>query len=237
MTERGPPSELTDWLINSMAPTEVPGRAGRRPGKAGSREAILAAAAQVFAESGLAGARTGAIAAAARVNKALLYYYFRSKEELYEAVLDRHVGEFNRRAVAVLTAPGPARAILLRYAELHFDFLSRRHRWAPLFNQLRTGGGKPMERLARKYGEARVGALKSLLARGMRDGEFREADRLHTAISIASMIAGYFVAAPMLRLAGRKGNPYSAANLRSRKREVLAFIRHGLFRNPDSPIP
>ena len=49
---------------------------------------IVAAAEQIFAERGLAGARTGAIARAAHVNNALLYYYFRSKEELHRFVLE-----------------------------------------------------------------------------------------------------------------------------------------------------
>ena len=53
-----------------------------------SRAAILQAAAQEFAEHGIAGARTDAIAREARVNKALLYYYFKDKETLYGAVLD-----------------------------------------------------------------------------------------------------------------------------------------------------
>ena len=53
-----------------------------------SRAAILQAAAKEFAEHGIAGARTDAIAREARVNKALLYYYFKDKETLYGAVLD-----------------------------------------------------------------------------------------------------------------------------------------------------
>ena len=53
-----------------------------------SRAAILAAAACEFAEHGIAGARTDAIAREARVNKALLYYYFKDKQTLYSAVLD-----------------------------------------------------------------------------------------------------------------------------------------------------
>ena len=50
---------------------------------------------------GLAGARAEAIAAAAGVNKALLYYYFKSKESLYEAVVEDHFAEFNRQALLV----------------------------------------------------------------------------------------------------------------------------------------
>src|SRR5580698_10625831 len=83
-----------------------------------TRAAILAAAGRIFAGSGIAGARTDAIAAAAGVNKALLYYYFKNKESLYEAVVGDHFDEFNRQALAVLTAPGASRAVLLRYVSL-----------------------------------------------------------------------------------------------------------------------
>src|SRR3954469_15269178 len=53
-----------------------------------SRAAILKAAVREFAREGVAGARTDAIARSAGVNKALLYYYFKDKEALYQAVLD-----------------------------------------------------------------------------------------------------------------------------------------------------
>jgi len=48
-----------------------------------TRAAILAAAESVFAAAGLAGARIDAIAAAAGVNKALLYYYSRARNGLH----------------------------------------------------------------------------------------------------------------------------------------------------------
>ena len=53
-----------------------------------TRGRILDAALSEFAANGLAGARTEQIAAAAGVNKALLYYYFESKEKLYSAALE-----------------------------------------------------------------------------------------------------------------------------------------------------
>ncbi|MBN1334569.1 MAG: TetR/AcrR family transcriptional regulator [Deltaproteobacteria bacterium] len=53
------------------------------------RERILDAAERAFAGQGLAGARVAAIAADAGVNKAMLYYYFGSKERLFDAVLGR----------------------------------------------------------------------------------------------------------------------------------------------------
>ncbi len=196
-----------------------------------TRAAILTAAGSIFARSGLAGARTDAIAAAAGVNKALLYYYFKSKESLYEAVVEDHFREFNRRALEVLTAPGSARVVLLRYVSLHLDFISARHQSAPLFQQVMTTGGTFLERLIRKYFAPRGEALGKLIERGIRDGEFRRADPFHTAISIVSLIVFYFSAARVLQLLGRS-DAYSAVNLKRRKREVLDFIRHGLFTDP-----
>lgn len=52
----------------------------------GSEEKILAAAREVFRERGLAGTRMAEIAERAGVNKALLHYYFRSKEKLFQRV-------------------------------------------------------------------------------------------------------------------------------------------------------
>ena len=52
-----------------------------------SPDRILAAAAVEFAERGFAGARVDRIARRARVNKAMLYYHFKSKQGLYRTLL------------------------------------------------------------------------------------------------------------------------------------------------------
>ena len=215
-----------------MNRSAIHGASGRQMRSAETRAAILAAAGRIFAKSGLAGARTDAIAAAAGVNKALLYYYFQSKERLYEAVVEDHFREFNRRALEVLTAPGPVRAVLLQYVSLHFDFISARHQFAPLFQQVTMTGGKFLERLIRKYFAPRSQALGKLIERGMRNGEFRRADGFHTALSIVSLIVFFFSAARVLQLLGHP-DAYSRVNLKRRKREVLDFIRHGVFADPN----
>jgi TetR/AcrR family transcriptional regulator len=217
-------------------PLPIRGRAGRRLRSEETRRAILAAAGRVFATCGLAGARTDAIAGAAGVNKALLYYYFKSKESLYQAVLEDHFQEFNRQALAVLAAPGPPGPGLLRYVSLHFDFISARHQSAPLFQQLVMNGGKFLDRLVRQYVAPRSAALGRLIERGMRTGEFRPVDPFHAATSIVSLIVFYFSAAPVLQMLGRP-DAYSAANLKRRKQEVLDFIRHALFTDPHTPLP
>src|SRR5271163_3172713 len=89
---------------------------GTRNQPEASRDAILKAAASEFANEGLSGARMDAIARSARVNKALLYYYFRDKDALYGAVLDQVFGglvETIKNALAQDLPPGKK---LLAYA-------------------------------------------------------------------------------------------------------------------------
>src|SRR5471032_860970 len=73
---------------STVAPSKVSSSTVARVRNAGaSRSAILEQAIAEFATLGVAGARTAAIAEAAGVNKALLYYYFKDKESLYSAAL------------------------------------------------------------------------------------------------------------------------------------------------------
>jgi AcrR family transcriptional regulator len=77
-------------------------RIGRRPGRSGTREAILAAARSRFAELGYEGATIRAIAADAGVDPALVHHYFGTKEQLFAA------------AVRLPFAPGEVLAEALR---------------------------------------------------------------------------------------------------------------------------
>ncbi|MFE9689990.1 TetR family transcriptional regulator [Micromonospora sp. NPDC005806] len=62
-------------------------RTGRRPGNPDTREAILAAARETFAERGFDAASIRAIATAAGVDPALVHHYFGTKEELFRATV------------------------------------------------------------------------------------------------------------------------------------------------------
>jgi AcrR family transcriptional regulator len=66
---------------------------------------ILAAALREFAQKGIAGARVDAIAARARVNKRMLYYYFDSKEGLFREILRRRLVERSATVRALISDP------------------------------------------------------------------------------------------------------------------------------------
>jgi AcrR family transcriptional regulator len=87
-----------------MAPTEV--QTGKRKGKRlrdaeATREEVLLAAIQEFADKGLHGARVEEIAARTSTSKHMIYYYFGSKDGLYSAVLERAYAGFRTAETAV----------------------------------------------------------------------------------------------------------------------------------------
>src|ERR1700676_4379300 len=88
-------SAASEWDLQSLG-RRVP-RGLRQARDLTTARRIVATAEHIFAEQGLAGARMDEIARAAKVNKALLYYYFRSKEELYRFVLDTLLSQLSTK--------------------------------------------------------------------------------------------------------------------------------------------
>ena len=72
-----------------------------------SPDHILAVAAREFAERGFAGARVDRIASRAGVNKAMLYYHFKSKQRLYRTLLRRMFSAAAERLRAIATSSDP----------------------------------------------------------------------------------------------------------------------------------
>ena len=79
-----------------------------------TRARILEAATREFSANGLAGARTEAIAEAAGVNKALIYYYFQGKEALYAAAIESVAARMAATSMSVLALDCSAGERLVR---------------------------------------------------------------------------------------------------------------------------
>src|SRR3984893_3499362 len=130
-------------------------RLGTRGQPEESRAAILHAAAREFAEHGIAGARTDAIAREARVNKALLYYYFTDKETLYGAVLDNAFSGLKTTVFCVLDSDLPAREKIMTYVGTYFAFIPSNQGYPkPMQRQMmraREGHSPHLEKLVTNY--------------------------------------------------------------------------------------
>jgi len=181
------------------------------------------------------GARTDAIAAAAGVNKAMLYYYFKSKAKLYAAVLEANATEFHRRADDVLSGEGSASAILIRYISNHLDFIGARPYYPRLFQRLMMAGDRSVERLIKMHSIPIYQRLAELVEKGMRSGEFRSLNVRHTVVSLAALTLFYFNAAPIVRKISGV-DVFGKAEQARRKDEVLNFVRYALFTNPEADV-
>ena len=215
-------------LLLNRIPVKV-----RRPSDAYS--AILKAAERIFAESGLAGARTDEIAKAAGVNKALLYYYFKSKDGLYQAVLERYLGEFRSRAFEVFSSHQAVSARILQYIDLHFEFIVARPYYPSLIQRLMTARSDPCRKLMDENRSLLYRKLTALIQEGVENGELRPVDPHHAFFSLVFLIVSYFAAAPIVKSVSHI-DPFDPANIKKRKEEVLSLIRGWLIKDGESSL-
>ena len=86
-----------------------------------TEQAILEAAEKIFIQKGYTGARTTEIAEAAGVNHALLHYYFRTKEALFERIFLKKAAQMVDSLVNVFDSDLPFFEKLQFGIENHFD--------------------------------------------------------------------------------------------------------------------
>ena len=155
-----------------------------------SRNTILAAARDEFAEFGLGGARMDRIAERAGLNKRLIYYYFQDKETLFQAVLEqsyRDIREAERQLNLLELRPPEA---LRRLVEFTWTYYLDHPEFLTLLNSANLHKGRHLQqsRRARELNSPLIEMLAQILERGRKDGSFRGGvDPLQLYISIAGM--------------------------------------------------
>jgi len=100
-----------------------PARRPRTPAPGARR--IESAARRLFANRGYAGTSMAEIAAAAGVSKATVFHHYRSKRELYEALVGEALTGFREQLVPLLDAEGDLQGSLREFAAAHVERLTR----------------------------------------------------------------------------------------------------------------
>jgi TetR/AcrR family transcriptional regulator len=206
-------------------------RLGTRGQPEESRAAILKAAVQEFAREGVAGARTDAIAHSAGVNKALLYYYFRDKEALYQAVLDDVFSGVRAAIRQALAQELPPKEKLCAYVRAHFDYIASNPLYQRLVHAefLRAGEDPSrLQRIAKHFFRPIFLDLTVLLKEGTESGDFRPVDPVHFIPSMIAVIVFYFTTAPVMK-AVTGFDPISSERIAERRAAVVDFISAALF--------
>jgi TetR/AcrR family transcriptional regulator len=197
-----------------------------------TRTRILDAALSEFANHGLAGARTDRIAQAAGVNKALLYYYFESKENLYLAALEMISAKIRDRTLAVFLRDSSPGERALRSALEHFDRILTQHEFQGLMQQemirLHKGESSALEVLVKRVFAPVATMYQSMVREGIESGELIQADWMQ--IHLASLGANvfYFLSAPVWRLL-MPSEPFTVDALALRRVALVEFLGQAIF--------
>ena len=193
-----------------------------------SRAAILDAAEQLFAEHGYDATSLTQVGAAAGVSRGTPGYFFRSKAELYQAVLDRSFAEVREAVRAgrarALASNESAETILAGAVSDYFDFLAARPNFVRLIEREALSGTRLPHGLSHlSAGQEALAAMSAEL--GLDDSPSGEAAQL--LLSIISLC--WF---PMIH--ARTVAPAVGVRLEDqdeidrRKRHVIDLVLHGI---------
>jgi TetR/AcrR family transcriptional regulator len=162
-----------------------------------SPDVILAAAGAEFAARGFAGARVDRIARRAKVNKAMLYYHFSSKQQIYRTLLRQMFTQAAERLQAIADGPGtPARKIDLAIAGIA-AFIQQHTAFASIMLREVAEGGAHLDRETFKALGAVPRAVAGIVRQGVAAGDFRPVDPIYAYFSMLAPIVFYLAGAPI----------------------------------------
>ncbi len=199
-----------------------------------TRKRILDAALSEFAVHGLAGARTEQIASSAGVNKALLYYYFESKEKLYAAALEMVSARVRDRSMAVFLRDATPGERLLRAALEHFDRILTQREFQSLMQQemmrLHKGETAELTILVNRVFAPLGVMFQSMVREGIESGELIEVEWLQMVLAALGGNVFYFLSAPVWRQA-MEFEPFAPEVLRARRVALVEFLGKAIFQD------
>jgi TetR/AcrR family transcriptional regulator len=200
---------------------------------------LFEAALVAFARKGKDGARMQEIADAAGVNKALLHYYFRSKDALYGHVFEYVIGQLLQAfGTALAHDDDTSFASTLRlFIGTYTDFVAAHTDVMRLMvNELLSGGAAVREAFGRAAGEGMVDQLFGVrVEAAVAAGEIRPVHPRHLLITVVSACIFPLIAHPMVSLLLPEAETDRAAFLAARKEHLFFVLYDGLRPHPDEP--
>jgi AcrR family transcriptional regulator len=199
-----------------------------------SKDAILAAARREFASQGFSGARVESIARAAGCNKAMLFYYYSSKEKLYRAVLELALSEIFAEIGGVVHERLTPENFMERFPEIYIRFLARNPDLPRIlvFDLIHNP-----ENISRAIGDIfreNVSFLPRRLLEMIRSwheqGLISEGDPLHFMLNVISLSIFSFIGRPLVEaISGLKVSD-DEEFYRTRIRSVVHILKQGMLK-------
>jgi TetR/AcrR family transcriptional regulator len=204
----------------------------RRPAPApDSRQRILDAATAEFALRGFAAATVDRIAARARLNKAMIYYHFHSKQALYTAVLRSIFTTMGDRLTAIASADADPADKLDRFVAAFVTEGQARSHVAPIMLREIAEGGRRLDDETYGVMVRVVRAMSAILDQGRASGQFGPVDPILLYLTTVGPIVVYLATTPIRRALARVAR-FDVARL-----DPERFIAHLQMLNRHAVMP
>ncbi len=160
-----------------------------------TEEKIFSAATLEFEEKGMEGARMQDIADRAGINKALLHYYFRSKDKLFLAVFDKLADKMFKKFAGIFETDRPIEEKMQYFFVEHISFLERNPR-LPMFI-LREINRNP-ELLDKFLSRINLSKIKDGMSKTLTENSIPEEHLGHLLVSVVSLSVFPVLAKPII---------------------------------------
>ncbi|MCK4966164.1 TetR/AcrR family transcriptional regulator [bacterium] len=206
-----------------------------RQGKC-TKEKIIDAAVEVFAEKGKHGARMEEIAKRACVNKSMLYYYYSTKDNIFREVLRYIFGIiFSRLSESIdsinLETDSPVEK-LKQLSRVYFSILSENVNFVKTMAEALTKYPEEIQEVAREYKRSEAVPVPFKILEIIQDGisnkVFRDIDPRQVLLSIIAINLFYFLGKPMAQAMLELNNEDEERFLTERKESVIDLFLYGL---------
>jgi AcrR family transcriptional regulator len=191
-----------------------------------TEEKIKSAAKSVFHKKGYVGTRTRDIAEEAQMNLALLNYYFKSKEKLFQLIMVETLAEFMQNMLAVFNDEHTTLEKKIKLvAEKYIDLIIAEPE-IPLFllSEIKRGAAFFLEKI--KISEV---ILQSVFIQqykdGVASGKIKEPNPLHFLMNLTGMIIFPFVSSPILKKVGNLDQKEFEKLMQERKTLIPVWIK------------
>lgn len=199
-----------------------------------TRERIKAAATEVFVERGYDGARMQEIADRAGANKAMIYYYWASKEALFAAILGENMGHLFKMLGATFEDDLlDAETVITRLVHTHLHFLQEHAHLPRLLVREMHSGNPVVEKLIRrnmgKLAQGYIGKFGERMKHLMEAGAIRPMDPRQILMNVAALNLFTFIMQPLLAIMWGEELPENDRLLQEREQAVVELLLHGLL--------
>jgi TetR/AcrR family transcriptional regulator len=189
-----------------------------------TEQKILQAAREIFMEKGMDGARMQDIADRAGMNKALLHYYFRNKEKLFETVFTEAATSFLSKVVIITTTESSVFTKIEQFVHEYISMLVE-NPYLPLFI-LNEVNKQPKAFIMKLWGNKRP-PVQLFLAQVKEEGQkgnIKPIEPEQLMVNMVSMCIFPFVARPMVQWVHQMNDEAYWQFIERRKTEVSKFI-------------